>query len=350
MKQLFYLTLVTWFSVQESQSAFFDVTNSDNIAYYRPTRQAGDLDSNITSNKAVDYNIADTCANVDAGLIAVNVTETSRSTADAPAWWQVDLEDVFVVRTVIIVAEAPEDDEDLTSIVVTVGVDEERDSAPICATIINTFSLTYGVQHTLNCSISLPSMMASHPVGRYVTIRSNGKPHMRYLSICDVQVFGERYIELKDRAFERPARQFGTRKSNTPEKAVDSDPSTCSFVEAPEGSLAWWSVDLGHAFTVLRVDITVTDEDDACKFLQHFVVLVKNDNETATTDNYCLNYDQGSYLEPNQHSVQLVLHCVRPIVGRYLTIKRIGGEQTSRLALCDVKVYGKCVGERMQRS
>ena len=77
-------------------------------------------------------------------------------------------------------------------------------------------------------------------------------------------------------------------------------------------------------------------------YLQNLTVLVGTDDSTnANSASVCYTYNNGSAPSPG---VYLMLTCTQPIVGRYVTVLRLGGTQPTSLQLCDVQVIGYYAG------
>ena len=64
--------------------------------------------------------------------------------------------------------------------------------------------------------------------------------------------------------------------------------------------------------------------------------MVTVDNDSRLNSNQiCVTQNAG---KPPNPGVQLVLQCIQPIVGRFVTIKRLGGFQPNVLRRCAIRV------------
>ncbi|XP_019614693.1 PREDICTED: fibroblast growth factor receptor 2-like isoform X2 [Branchiostoma belcheri] len=117
-----------------------------------------------------------------------------------------------------------------------------------------------------------------------------------------------------------------------PEKAVDGSMNSCALTG--EEFQPWWKVDLAGYYAVKRVSVMDGHFFARGKLFLDFPVMVRvGPNEDFTRNDQCgLKYTSTLTVRPS-----VVLHCERPLPGRYVSVQIMG--QTGRLGLCEVEVY-----------
>jgi hypothetical protein len=122
-----------------------------------------------------------------------------------------------------------------------------------------------------------PTNVEIKRTGRYVRIQLNGA---NYLSLAEVQVFGEVQSQPVNLAAGKPARQSTTNSGGEARRAVDGNTngawSINSVTHTDNELQAWWEVDLGSSQKIGK--ISVWNRTDPCcqDRLRDFYVLVSD--------------------------------------------------------------------------
>eukprot|EP00079_Xenopus_tropicalis_P019561 XP_012809353.1 PREDICTED: uncharacterized protein LOC100490049 [Xenopus tropicalis] len=161
----------------------------------------------------------------------------SHTTNDNPAWWRLDLKVRYKVETVVIVNRMDGHSDRLFGAEIRIG-DSADNNNPVCGTINDILQATT----TLCCN---------GMEGRYVSVVIPGREE--YLSLCEVEVFGEEYADKKG----------GT--------TVDDTELTHLFIHpcahANTDNLTWWQLDLRKRHLVQKMVITYRIEDHSKSLL-----------------------------------------------------------------------------------
>ncbi|XP_066490575.1 uncharacterized protein [Tiliqua scincoides] len=239
-------------------------------------------------------------------------------------WWTVDLRAEFRIYRVSVTNRGDCCDERLNGAEIRVGNSFESGGItnPRCATIS---SLGPGETGSFNCE----GMQ-----GQYVTVTI---PGVQYLTVCEVQVFGERIgpsghnVALEGRAFQSSTYN----ELGGPENALDGSASTnylrghCTHTQQEDNP--WWTVDLRAEFRISRV--SVTNRGDCCEErLDGAEIRIGNLQEKGgITNPRCATISSLGAGETGSFNCE-------GMQGQYVTIT-IPGIQY--LTVCEVQVFGE---------
>jgi hypothetical protein len=196
-----------------------------------------------------------------------------------------------------------------------------------------------------------PGIQLFHPctqseVGKTISIRQDSIRVLEdNIPLFDFQVSKLSFVD--NRALLKSTKQIGTYQGLTKydsKYAVDDTNTTCAVADSGSpASYAWWQVDLLDRYNITSVRLTATSSENAYAYLDNFVITVDDDN-AVNSNRVCATQNRGT---PPSPGVQLVIQCTPPIVGQFVTIRRLGGVQPWMLALCDAQVIGDYIPQRL---
>ncbi|XP_042322587.1 uncharacterized protein LOC121930412 [Sceloporus undulatus] len=239
-------------------------------------------------------------------------------------WWMVDLGARFRVLSVVVTNRGDCCADRIRGAEIRIGDSKERGGIrnPRCTTIT---SLNLGETGKFECDEML---------GRYVTITIPDTN--RYLSLCEVQVFGQLLIPpipnvaLDGKAFQSSSySQLGAAEHAIDGSLVaDFGHGSCTHTDYELNP--WWMVDLKAEFNVTRVDIT--NREDCCAYrLDGAEIRIGNSRETGGSTN-----PRCAVISSIGRGETESFDC-KGMKGQYVTVT-IPEEQY--LTLCEVEVFG----------
>jgi len=283
-----------------------------NIAYRRGTRQistgwSGHPQRAVDGNRNGNYN-------------SRSCTHTHRH---SNPWWRVDLGSKQEVAKVSISNRADCCWGRLRRVEVRVGNHGHSvHGSSVCTFYPHAFGK--GETKLLTCS--------SPVIGRYVYIRI--LVH-EWLTLCEVQVYAYKPGNL---ALKKPTRQSSTGWHGCSKRAVDgnrnSNYNAGSCTHTQRNYYPWWRVDLGTPQRVFKVSLT--NRGDCCWGRLSRVEISVGNTDRSGANPRC--YYHGGALGRSQTAL---FTCYRPLVGRYVYVRRHGW---GMLTLCEVEVFGTIGG------
>ncbi|XP_077196910.1 uncharacterized protein LOC143838891 [Paroedura picta] len=239
-------------------------------------------------------------------------------------WWMVDLRARFKVSSLHVTNRGDCCEERLEGAEIRIGnsKDQGGTSNPRCATIT---MMGAGETRKFDCG---------EMIGQYVTLTIPGKK--KYLSVCEVQVFGVRVPPLiPNVALGGTASQSSTlNKLGVAENAIDGSTSvnfmrrSCTHTDLELNP--WWTVDLKAEFSVSSVSLT-NREDCCASRLNGAEIRIGNSLEEGGTRNpRCAIVTSVGAGETQNYKCE-GMH------GQYVTITIPGFHY---LTLCEVEVFG----------
>ncbi|XP_062989740.1 uncharacterized protein LOC134403471 [Elgaria multicarinata webbii] len=238
-------------------------------------------------------------------------------------WWRLDLTSEFRVSSVSITNRGDCCEEQINGAEIRIGNSPEKGGItnPMCG---NINSLGPGKTATFDCG---------EMQGQYVTVTI---PGMRFLSLCEVQVFGVKVVSsFSNVAPEGRASQSSTyNELGNPENAIDGSPSDnyllghCTHTQQELNP--WWRLDLTSEFRVSSVSIT--NRGDCCEErINGAEIRIGNSPEKdGITNPMC---GKISSLGPGKTATFVC----GEMQGQYVTVT-IPGMRI--LSLCEVQVFG----------
>lgn len=243
---------------------------------------------------------------------------------EANPWWTVDLRARFIVFSVIVTNRGDCCEERIQGAEIRIGDSKEEGGItnPRCATID---SMDQGETRKFECN----GMQ-----GQYVTITIPSAA--RYLSLCEVQVFGQRIKPLVPNvALNGEAFQSSTyNKLGFPQNAIDGSTAvdfmrrSCTHTEGEFNP--WWTVNLKAEFNVTSV--SVTNRNDCCAGrLNRAEIRIGNSLEKGgSTNPRCATITSIGAGETKNFDCE-------GMRGQYVTVTIPGFQY---LTLCEVQVFG----------
>uniref|UniRef100_R4GDI2 Fucolectin tachylectin-4 pentraxin-1 domain-containing protein n=2 Tax=Anolis carolinensis TaxID=28377 RepID=R4GDI2_ANOCA len=285
-----------------------------NVAYDGKAYESSSFNSLSVPEHAIDGSTA-------ANYLRGHCTHTK---LEVNPWWMVDLRARFRVLSVVVTNRGDCCEERLDGAVILIGDSKDRGGItnPRCATIT---SLRMGETHKFECN-EMP--------GQYVTITIPDRSN--YLSVCEVQVFGERIIPpvpnvaLKGKAFQSSLYH----KLGLAEHAIDGSTAvdyyrqSCTHTELEMNP--WWMVDLEAEFSVASVSIS-NREDCCADRLNGAQILIGN-----SVENGGLKNPRCAVITAIGAGETENFDC-KGMKGRYVTVTI---PSVQYLTLCEVQVFG----------
>ncbi|XP_067293051.1 fucolectin-1-like [Pseudorasbora parva] len=252
----------------------------------------------------------------------------SQTNNDMNPWWRVDLLEVYAVTRVSITNRGDCCEERINGAQIRIGnsLENNGNNNELAATVE---SIPLGDTKTFEFK----------PInGRYVNILVPGRNE--YLSLCEVEVFGDKYTPSyicvpKNLALGARAVQSSTYPRSEAQNAVDGNRNSnfkhglsCSATKRDWNP--WWTVDLLEVYAVTRVSITNRGDAYASRING---AQIRISNSTGYNGNF-------NELAAVVHSIRLgdtQTFRFNPINGRYVTICIPGRREY--LTLCEVEVF-----------
>ncbi|XP_067282124.1 cytolytic toxin-alpha-like [Pseudorasbora parva] len=246
----------------------------------------------------------------------------SHTNADLNPWWRGDLREVYKVYRVIITTRADAYATRLNGAQIRIGnnLDNNGNNNELAASVE---SIPLGETKTFDFS---PIM------GRFVNIVIPGRSE--FLTLCEVEVFGEKYstpytCAPRNLALGATAVHSSTHENQfVAQQAVDGSRHKCSHTNADLSP--WWRGDLLDVYKITRVIIT-TRADAYATRLNGAQIRIGNNLDNNGNNNE-LAATVVSIPPRETKTFQF-----KPIMGRYVNIVIPGRREF--LTLCEVEVY-----------
>lgn len=247
----------------------------------------------------------------------------TRAKSNSGSWWQVDLQRTVAVDRVKIWNRSDCCGSRLNGFSVKVAPkgDSNFSGGKVQTCIKPNYFNNVGSGTTYHCQYG-PAR------GRYVRVTT---PNNRYLSLCEVQVFGQAESGWANVARNKPTSQSSTGYGVTSAKAVDGNTNTAwggqSCTHTHRDAQPWWQVDLQKRYEVEGV--AVWNRGDCCgSRLNGMKIAVKPSSGSEVVCGSNKNTVQG---------FQRYVPCPANTVGRYV---KVSLNNRDWLTLCEVEVYG----------
>ena len=247
-------------------------------------------------------------------------------------WWRVDLEQATEVTSLTIVGRSDCCEERLDGYSIYVGFQGPESVTDSAACVTNQPNPPAGEAVTVTCERPI--------VGRYVYVYL-GRPTI--LTLCEVEVFGERTINMArtcgaDGTQACPASQSSTSHDGPAERAVDNagfsgswHSASCTHTDIAAGAPTWWRVDLEKSVSV--DSLTVIGRSDCCETrTAGYSIYIGDAGPDKITDNAACVTNQPHL--PERHIVDVT--CGQPLTGRYVYFYL---PEARDLTLCEVMIW-----------
>ncbi|XP_067282029.1 fucolectin-4-like [Pseudorasbora parva] len=253
----------------------------------------------------------------------------SHTDEDMSPWWRVDLLDVYTVTRVSITNRGDAFAKRINGAQIRIGnsLENNGNNNELAAIVV---SIAHGETKTFD-------ILPIH--GRYVNIFIPGRSE--YLTLCEVEVFGDKYTSAytcapRNLALGATAVQSSTHPvlKAAAKSAVDGnrnsilDSRSCSHTD--EDMSPWWRVELPEVSEVTRVSIT-NRGDAFAKRINGAQIRIGNSLENNGNSN-----ELAATVESIPHGETKTFK-FRPIKGRYVNIVIPG--RSEFLTLCEVEVF-----------
>ncbi|XP_070537889.1 uncharacterized protein [Ptychodera flava] len=242
-------------------------------------------------------------------------------------WWKVDLGGEYEIDKVIITNRADCCDDRLSGAVVRVGNDDVIENNERCGQTVTKGDINQDGEVTVECVLQ----------GRFVSVQLENKTD--YLSLCEVQVFGEDIVDnLPNVAINKPAEQSSTYYNFDAYKAVDGneDPAMLtglSCICSAKERGAWWRVDLIDIYAVYKV--VITNRYDCCSSrIVGAVIRIGYYRDGIGRNAQC----GGQIADRDMQDKTIVRDCIIPILGQYVIVQN-GQDKVTYLHFCEIKVF-----------
>ncbi|XP_013129888.1 pentraxin fusion protein-like [Oreochromis niloticus] len=270
--------------------------------------QLADANNAIDGNRESDYN---------AGSCACSEKQTN-------PWWRVDLLDYYIVTSVIITNRRDCCPERLNGAEIHIGNSLQDNGAgnPVVAVISH-----------IPAGRSLTITFTRLVEGRYVTVVLPGIN--KYLTLCEVEVFGYRVPTGENLAIQGKATQSSLHSIGVAYNAIDGsrannwNQASCSHTNAD--FTPWWRLDLGKAHKVFSINIT-NQGDGVPQRINGAEIRIGN-----SLDNNGNNNPRCTVISSIPAGFTENFQC-NGMDGRYVNIVIPG--RSEHLILCEVEVYG----------
>lgn len=309
---------------------------------------------NLALGRPTWYNTYGTTENNSTAPLAVDGDESTYTIAQYPSglWypaWLVKLDDNYYIQNVTVIAPPESTGYGyLESFNINVV---EKNATSTTTRFCASYNATGNTRYT---RISLSC--GGYAKGDVVTIFPFMEQRSHTLAMAEVIING--VLFSGNQALGKLTRQIGTNNSTNGNvsypswNAVDSNVSTCALAESEysdtKNSPAWWQVDLVNLFNINAVKVELTNEENILQYYKNITVTVANESRTDISDTQAictLNYTFVPVTTYPNSTAYIYHSCYPPIIGRYVTIRRLGGYQATKLGLCDVKVMGEYYGK-----
>ncbi|KAK7878044.1 hypothetical protein WMY93_031294 [Mugilogobius chulae] len=243
------------------------------------------------------------------------------------AWWRVDLQNSYMVTSIIITNRGDCCAERLDGAQIRVGnsLDNNGNNNPVVATVSH---IPAGVSQ----NFTLPEPVE----GRYVNVFLPGSGD-KYLQLCEVEVYGKPKPTEVNLALRGKATQRDTYGDDVASRAIDGNRDSnwahksCAITASTTN--AWWRVDLQNSYMV--TSIIITNRGDCCaERLDGAQIRVGN-----SLDNNGNNNPVVATVSHIPAGVSQSFTLPEPVEGRYVNVF-LPGSGDKYLQLCEVEVYG----------
>lgn len=184
---------------------------------------------------------------------------------------------------------------------------------------------------------------ADQVYGRYVRFVRIGGEHVYTVTICEVEIAGQKYdgstidIPLSGKS----TWQTGVSDLSTSDKAVDGKLydqeiglMACAVPFNQESKPAEWWIDLGQPFKITSVILHNAGDKENYKNMQDFSILVYKSRTSSSME--CVRHEAQVAM-----GAQITLPCQHQVYGRYVKFIRLGGPVINTVALCEVVIRGQ---------
>nr|XP_033496803.1 uncharacterized protein LOC117266005 [Epinephelus lanceolatus] len=238
-------------------------------------------------------------------------------------WWRVDLLESYIVTSVIITNRGDCCAYRLNGAEVHIGNSLQDNGAanPVAGRIS---SISSGQSFTLT--------FTDRVEGRYVTVVVPG--HDKYLTLCEVEVYGYRAPTGENLALKGKASQSSLYEFGNAYNAIDGNPNPKwedgSCTHTKNNISPWWRLDLGKTHKIDSVKITNRDEE--AERLNGAEIRIGD-----SLANFGNNNTRCAVVKSIPAGSVSEFKC-NGIDGRYINI--VIPEKEEFLSLCEVEVYG----------